>query len=148
MLKTNFLSKGFTLVEVLVALGVLSITMGLFTYFGTSLNISHEAKLETSAASFSRKYIDTLRSSWQNDLAYDDGALLDLSPPNGYTDYNLTITLLDSAGTTTSTYTGSYSSGFSDLNSTADDIRQINLSLTTAKGDQHKFSTQIVRPPQ
>ncbi len=147
MLKPNFSSKGFTLVEVLITLGIISITMGLFSYFITSLTISQESKLETSAASFARRYIDTLRSNWQNDLDYDDGDLLNISPPSGYSNYSLTITLLDSAGSTTSTYSGSYTGGFSSLNSTADDIRQIDLLLTTAQGAQHTFSTQIVRPP-
>ena len=88
-----------------------------------------------------------MRTNWQSDLDYDDGGLLSLVPPSGYTDYSLIINLLDSAGSNIATNTGSYIGGFSDLNSTADDIRQINLLLTTAKGDQHKFSTQIVRPP-
>ena len=147
MLKTKFGLKGLTLVEVLIALVIISITMGFFGYFATSLGLSKESKLETAASSFARRYLDTLRSNWQSDLDYDDGELLSLSPPSGYDDYTLTITLLDSAGTTTSTYTESYSNGFSNLNSTADAIRQINLLLTTRQGDQHEFSTQIVRPP-
>ncbi len=148
MLKTKFLPKGFTLVEVLVALGVISITMGLFGYFVKSLSLSTESKHETSAASFAHRYINTLRSNWQSNFDYDAGVLPNLSPPSGYDDYKLTIVLLDNAGNTTSTYTEDYSNGFSSLNSSADNMRQINLLLTMQQGGLYQFSTQIVRPPQ
>ena len=146
VLAGNYLSKGYTLIEVLVAVVIIVIVIGFFSYFATSLKISKEAKLETTAASFARRYFDTLRSNWQSDIDYDTGELLNLSPPNGYSNYNLAITLIDGKGEVTKTYAADYTSGFTDLNSTVDYIRQIDLVLKTPL-QEYKFSTQIVRPP-
>ncbi len=141
------MSRGITLVEVLVAIVIIVIVLGSFSYFATSLKLSKESKLETVAASFARRYFDTLRSNWQSNIAYDTGELLNLSPPSGYSNYNLSITLIDGKGNTTKTYTEDYINGFANLDSAVDYIRQIDLLLTLADGTKYKFSTQIVRPP-
>ncbi len=146
VLKGSYLSKGYTLVEVLVAVVIIVIVIGFFGYFATSLKISTESKLETTAASFARRYFDTLRSNWQSNIDYDTGELLNLSPPNGYSNYNLAITLVDGKGNITKTYEADYNSGFTDLDSTVDDIREIDMVLKTPQ-KEYKFSTQIVRPP-
>lgn len=95
--------QGFSLVEVLVAILVIAIAMGVLGYLITALRNTASSDESTAAANFSRRYIDVLRSRWQIPAEYKRGGdlgkppvSLSLSnPPAMFNEYSLTIENID-----------------------------------------------------
>lgn len=154
---------GLTLVEVLVALGIIAITMVMFGYFSTSLRATSDSRRETAAANFSRSYLDALRSQWQDLSMYTSGAkglIAELQRPNppflevpeGFASYTVDIERRNVRGEALGTHSASANSagnatGFDWEDENQNDfLRFVILTLTDAQGETYEYSTQIVRP--
>lgn len=157
MRRTNSRSnKGFSLIEVLVALAIIAITITLFSYFVSSLQRSRDARLETTAAAYARNYFDSLRAAWQDPLIYSNGDLSlgdgDVEPPAGYKSVEIKVTRYDTGHAKTGESTFSDTSASFKLPESDDDglivdfIRRISLEITDNQGDSETFVTQIVQP--
>ena len=153
MLKTK--KQGFSLMEVMVALLLISMTMLMFGYFAKSLKITSSSRQETQAVTSLRSSMEKLRGSWGTVDGYNYATLpLTIKAPQGYTKLTATVTPL---------YVGSLSFSceytFDETNKkfidqcdapeTADLdslIRSINFTLESEQKEPLKLSMQISRP--
>ena len=60
-------TKGLTLVEILIALAVLSITLAVFTAsMGSSLDVSRRSRIDTIASEYAQSVLERYRVHWSN----------------------------------------------------------------------------------
>jgi prepilin-type N-terminal cleavage/methylation domain-containing protein len=84
--------RGFSLVEVLVALVIVAVAVAMFGYFGSGFRLTRTSQIDTQAQAFARSYFDTIRADWSQPVTYSAGALPNLKMPDGYN--NLAHTLI------------------------------------------------------
>jgi prepilin-type N-terminal cleavage/methylation domain-containing protein len=122
--------KGFSLVEVLVALMLIGVATLMLSFFSGGFTLSRQAQEDTQAQVLARSYFDTLRSYWsvyQNYTSYTSGNPLPanlISVPSGYT-----------TTTTASAIAGRNNSS-----------RTVTLTISTPKNKTLVFTTQITAP--
>ena len=126
---------GLTLIEVLVALVVITIAISMFLYFADALRLTRISKVETEAAAYTRNYLDTLRSIWQ--LEHNYKYKLDAAEPQNLPEgYEAKVTISNESGGSISPSTSS------DLSA----LRTVTISLTDRQGKVYEMTTQIARP--
>jgi prepilin-type N-terminal cleavage/methylation domain-containing protein len=60
-------TKGLTLVEILIALAVLSVTLAIFTAsMGSSLDVSRRSRIDTIASEYAQSVLERYRVHWSN----------------------------------------------------------------------------------
>jgi len=72
-------TKGLTLVEILIALAVLSITLAVFTAsMGSSLDVSRRSRIDTIASEYAQSVLERYRVHWSNPAYFASGTHPDL----------------------------------------------------------------------
>ena len=72
-------TKGLTLVEILIALAVLSITLAVFTAsMGSSLDVSRRSRIDTIASEYAQSVLERYRVHWSNPAYFASGRHPDL----------------------------------------------------------------------
>ena len=144
-MQTNLSKQGFTLVEVLVALVVSTLAVGMFAYFVDSLILTRTSQQEAAAAAYARTYLEGLEARWQYDTdeSYRNlGLAADLpAPPPSY---EASVTVADRGGNTLlmATYP---SSAATTTDRTP--LRSVLVTLTDDEGQVVQFETQVALPP-
>jgi prepilin-type N-terminal cleavage/methylation domain-containing protein len=148
---------GLTLIEVLVALGIIAITMVMFGYFSTSLRATGDSRRNTAAANFARSYLDSVRSQWQDVEIYKGGHKTRPNPPfldvpEGFESYSVSVEARNVNNVVVGTrgpYTSTAGAAAFNLENGGDNdfMRLVTLTLTDTQGETYTYSTQVVRPP-
>ena len=140
---TSSKPSGFSLVEVLVALGIIGLALVMFAYFPNSLRLSRISESEAAQAAYMRSYLDALKSAWQDeayfDLAHQVGGKAVVEPPEPPLGTSVKVSVESAEGVVYS-YPGS--AGGEDDSA----LRTITVSLQDETGQSRSLSTQIVRP--
>lgn len=122
-------ARGFTLVEVLVAMALIAITTVMLGYFITSFRAVKQSQIDSQAQAFANSYFEALRAEW--------------STPTGF------------ASTTASGVSYTRPSGFSTPTISATDgapvngqvvIRTVKMQTTGPNNKVYQFETRIARP--
>lgn len=121
--------NAFSLVEVMVALAILSITILMLSYFGSSFSLTRGAQIDTQAQAFARSYFDTLRASWSTRAAFTAGTPPSVALPSGFR--NLTVATEDVQTIGTQVV-----------------LRRVTLQFTGPQNRAYRFATEVVGPPQ
>lgn len=121
--------SGFSLVEVMVALAILSLTILILTYFGSSFTLTRNAQLDTQAQAFARSYFDNVRASWSTRAAYNAAVAPAVAPPNGFSIPSTTLATVQTAGTQVV-------------------VRRITIQFTGPQNRTYRFATEVVLPTQ
>ncbi|WP_293913890.1 prepilin-type N-terminal cleavage/methylation domain-containing protein [Deinococcus sp.] len=144
--------QGFTLIETLVAIALTGVLIVIMSYFSGSLLDTSKAKTSTVAQTFSRSYLDVLRTKWSvpnqyktNSLPNPTSPALEVKPPDGY---SYTTQVQDANGAAILNYT--YSATTAPQTNIVNDsiLKRVLLTVTTPNGQNLTFATQIVNPPQ
>ena len=126
--------KGLSLVEVLVALVLVSVAVSMFVYFTDALRITRMSKEETLALTYARQHLDALKSAWQQPKAYLED--LDLArPDNVPVGFRADVNLKDA--------------GVGSIDLSGEDgsiLRTVTITLVHESGKSYSLSTQIARP--
>ncbi len=121
--------KGFSFVEVMVALAILSLSILILTYFGSSFTLTRNAQIDTQAQAYARSYFDNLRAAWATPAAFNAGVLPALRPPQGFSSPAVRTEDIQSIGNQVV-------------------LRRVTLEFTGPQGRAFRFSTEVVLPPQ
>ena len=126
--------QGLSLVEILVALVLVSVAVSMFVYFTDALRITRISKEETLALSYARQHLDALKSQWQSPEAYITG--LDLAVPDDVpVGFRAEVAIKDEKG------------GSVALTDEHDSmLRTVTIWLHHEGGKSYHLSTQIARP--
>ena len=147
--------QGFSLMEVMVALLLISMTMIMFGYFAKSLKITSTSRQETQAVTSLRSSMEKLRSRWGTVEGFNLAELPSLiDAPQGYTTLTATVAPLSVGSLSFSCeYTlekarnkfenNCNTSTIEDLDSL---IRSINFTLESDHKEPLVLSMQIARP--
>lgn len=131
-------SKGLSLVEVLVALVFVSLAVVMFTYFVDALRINQRSKQETMVALFAKDYLESLRAKWRSAEGYQNLALaVPKEVPDGY---ELEITIKDEAGNVIYSYPGSSIQEDTSL------LRVLDMVFTDSEDKTLTFQSVMARP--
>lgn len=124
--------NGLTLIEVLVALVIITVTTLLLGYFISGYTATNTARSDTQAQVFARSYFEAVRSEWATPPDYKNKPLPDPA----------TLTGLP-AGFRVVSYgvSGKESVGGEEI------LRDIRLELVGPKNKTFVFETRIVKPP-
>jgi len=72
-------TKGLTLVEILIALAVLSVTLAVFTAsMGSSLDVGRRSRIDTIASEYAQSVLESYRVHWSNPANFASGTRPDL----------------------------------------------------------------------
>ncbi|GIW26393.1 prepilin-type N-terminal cleavage/methylation domain-containing protein [Meiothermus sp.] len=121
--------RGFSFVEVMVALAILSLTILILTYFGSSFTLTRNAQIDTQAQAYARSYFDNLRASWSTRAAYNAAALPAVAPPSGFGSPTVSLEDVQTIGTQVV-------------------LRRVTLRFTGPQNRPYRFATEVVLPPQ
>ena len=144
-MRTNLKNSGFTLVEVLVALTVASLAVGMFAYFVDSLILTRTSQQEAAAAAYARTYLEGLEASWQFDTDESYGHLglaADLPEPPASYEASVTVTDKDGSLLLTATHPSSATAATDRT-----PLRNVRITLTDSEARVVRFETQIALPP-
>lgn len=135
---TRKAKKGLTLVEVLIALGLIGVAGAMFGYFVSSLQTTQKARSQTSAVAYAREYLDGLRARWQTLGGYQNVALA--VPENPPERYDLEVKIETNEGSVIYAYPGGAAG--EDLST----LRKITISFTDEQDKTVSLVTTIARP--
>lgn len=123
---------GLSLIEVLVALVIITATVLLMAYFVSGYTATNTARSDTQAQVFARSYFEAVRSEWATPLDYKNKPLPDPTSLSGLP-----------AGFRVIGY------GISDRETVEGEeiLRDIRLELIGPKNKSFVFETRIVKPP-
>ena len=152
--------QGFSLMEVMVALLLISMTMLMFGYFAKSLKITSSSRQETQAVTSLRSSMERLRSSWGTVDGFNRAELPRLiDAPQGYTKLTATVAPVSVGPLSVGSLSFSCEYTFEEARkkfedncstSTTEDldslIRSINFTLESAQKEPLVLSMQIARP--
>lgn len=113
----------------MVALAILSITILLLSYFGSSFTLTRNAQIDTQAQAFARSYFDNLRASWSTRVAFTSGTPPSVALPGGFR--NLTIATEDV-----------------QIIGTQVVLRRVTLRFTGPQNRPYRFATEVALPSQ
>ncbi len=120
--------SGFSFVEVMVALAILSLTILILTYFGSTFTLTRNAQIDTQAQAFARSYFDNVRASWSTKAAFNAAVLPSVSPPSGFSNPSASLATVQTIGTQVV-------------------LRRITLQFTGPQNRSYRFSTEVALPP-
>jgi len=136
--------EGLSLVEVLVALVIVSIAASMFLYFADSLRLTREASQETELIAFSKNYLSSLQSYWQDANNYEFGlsqiAVLAHSVPESY---SLAVTVRNEADEIILKYPEAESIPIQDKST----LRHLTLTFSNEQNKQLSMSHSFSFPP-
>lgn len=112
----------------MVALAILSITILILSYFGSSFTLTRNAQIDTQAQAFARNYFDTLRARWSTRAAFAAGTPPSVALPSGFS--NLTIATEDVQTIGTQVV-----------------LRRSYPQFTGPQNRPYRFTTEVVHPP-
>lgn len=112
----------------MVALAILSLTILILTYFGSSFTLTRNAQIDTQAQAFARSYFDTVRANWSSKQAFNAAVLPTLTPPSGFSNPTASLSAVQTIGTQVV-------------------LRRITLQFTGPQNRSYRFSTEVVLPP-
>jgi prepilin-type N-terminal cleavage/methylation domain-containing protein len=121
--------SGFSFVEVMVALAILTLTIVFLSYFGSSFTLTRNAQIDTQAQAFARSYFDNVRASWTTRAAYNAAVAPSVTPPSGFSNPTPTLTTVQTVGTQVV-------------------VRRITIQFTGPQNRTYRFATEVVLPPQ
>jgi len=121
--------SGFSFVEVMVALAILSMTILMLTYFGSSFSLTRKAQIDTQAQAYARSYFDNLRASWSTRATYNAATLPSVTPPSGFSTLTVTVEDIQRIGTQVV-------------------LRRVTLRFTGPQDRPYRFATEVALPPQ
>jgi prepilin-type N-terminal cleavage/methylation domain-containing protein len=123
---------GLTLIEVLVALVIITVTTLLLGYFISGYTATNTARSDTQAQVFARSYFEAVRSEWATPSDYKNKPLPDPASLSGLP-----------AGFRVIAYgvIGKETVGDEEI------LRDIRLELIGPKDKTFVFETRIVKPP-
>lgn len=121
--------KAFSLVEVMVALAILSISILILSYFGSSFSLTKGAQIDTQAQAFARSYFDNLRASWSTRATFSAGTLPSIAAPSGFSSPTVTLEDIQRIGTQVV-------------------LRRVTLRFTGPQNRAYRFATEVALPPQ
>ncbi len=113
----------------MVALAILSLTILILTYFGSSFSLTRNAQIDTQAQAFARSYFDNLRASWSTRAAFNAAVLPSVTPPSGFSSPTVTVETIQRIGTQVV-------------------LRRVTLRFTGPQDRPYRFATEVVLPPQ
>ncbi|WP_337867790.1 prepilin-type N-terminal cleavage/methylation domain-containing protein [Meiothermus sp.] len=120
--------SGFSFVEVMVALAILSITIVILSYFGSSFTLTRNAQVDTQAQAFARSYFDNVRASWSTRAAYNAAVLPTVTPPRGFSNPTPTLATVQTVGTQVV-------------------VRRVTIQFTGPQNRTYRFATEVALPP-
>ncbi|RIH75047.1 type IV pilus modification protein PilV [Meiothermus hypogaeus] len=120
--------SGFSFVEVMVALAILSLTILILTYFGSSFTLTRNAQIDTQAQAFARSYFDNLRASWSTRTTFNAAVPPSVTPPGGFSNPTVNVENIQTIGTQVV-------------------LRRITLQFTGPQNRPYRFSTEVALPP-
>lgn len=121
--------SGFSFVEVMVALAILSITIVILSYFGSSFTLTRNAQVDTQAQAFARSYFDNVRASWSTRATYNAAVAPAVTPPNGFSNPTPILAAVQTVGTQVV-------------------VRRVTIQFTGPQSRTYRFATEVVLPPQ
>ncbi len=128
--------KGFSLVELLVALSIIALSLSFFAYFSDALKLTSSAKNEAEIAAYSHNYLEGLRSSWQDLDSFKNRSNTKLKNlPVGYT---AKVNITEQKGRV-----------YNDKKQSSEELvslRLVDIVLTDELGKEFIMSTAIARP--
>lgn len=130
--------SGLTLVEILMALALISMGLMFFGSFIASLRSTQQAKEQTSALAYARNYVETLKVKWQTLAGYQTLSLA--TPDSPPASYDLKVEIENDEGTVIFSYPGG-SSG-KDLST----LRKVTLTFTDEQDKTMSLVTMLARP--
>jgi prepilin-type N-terminal cleavage/methylation domain-containing protein len=136
--KKSSATSGLTLIEVLIALGLIGVAGAMFGYFVSSLQTTQKARQQTGAVAYAREYLDGLRAKWQTLEGYQNLSLA--VPVNAPESYDLEVRIENAEGGALYTYPGG--AGGEDLST----LRKITLTFTDEQDKPVSLITTIARP--
>jgi len=113
----------------MVALAILSITIVILSYFGSSFTLTRNAQVDTQAQAFARSYFDNLRASWSTRAAYNAAVPPSVTPPNGFSNPTITPATVQTVGTQVV-------------------VRRVTIQFTGPQNRPYRFATEVVLPTQ
>ncbi len=113
----------------MVALAILSLTILILTYFGSSFSLTRNAQIDTQAQAFARSYFDNLRASWSTRATYNAAALPSVMPPSGFSNPTVSVEDIQRIGTQVV-------------------LRRVTLRFSGPQDRPYRFTTELVLPPQ
>jgi prepilin-type N-terminal cleavage/methylation domain-containing protein len=130
--------SGMTLVEVLVALVILSLGLMFFSSLIMSLRNTQKAEEQSSALAYARNYLETLKVKWQTLEGYQTLSLA--TPDNPPASYDLEVEVQNDDGKIIFSYPGGPSS--EDLSA----LRKLRLTFTDEQAKTLSLVTFMARP--
>jgi len=128
--------KGFSLVELLVALSIIALSLSFFAYFSDALKLTGSAKNEAAVAAYSHNYLESLRAKWQNLDSFNEPTNIEpKNLPEGYT-----------AKVKISEEKGKVYNPEKRISQAVVSLRTIEIILTDQTGNEFMMSTKIARP--
>jgi len=121
--------SGFSFVEVMVALAMLSLAVLILTHMGSSFSLTRNAQIDTQAQAYARSYFDNLRASWSTKAAYDAAVLPSVTPPNGFSSPTVAVENLQRIGAQVV-------------------LRRVTLRFTGPQDRTYRFATELALPSQ
>ena len=147
--------QGFSLMEVMVALLLISMTMLMFGYFAKSLKITSTSRQETQAVTGLRSSMEKLRGRWGTTEGFNLAELpYFIDAPQGYTKLTATIEPL-SIGSLSFSCEYTFDKNLNKFKDncpvqTNEDldtlIRSVNFTLESEQKEPLVLSMQIARP--
>jgi len=129
-------NKGFSLIELLVALSIIALSLSFFAYFSDALSLTSSAKNEAAIAAYSHNYLEKLRSEWQNLDKFKNRSGIDLNDlPKGY-----------SGQINIDEETGKVYNSDKKISEKVVSLRTVEIVLSDQAGNEFKMSTKIARP--
>jgi len=113
----------------MVALAILSMTILMLTYFGSSFSLTRKAQIDTQAQAYARSYFDNLRASWSTRATYNAATLPSVTPPSGFSTLTVTVEDIQRIGTQVV-------------------LRRVTLRFTGPQDRPYRFATEVALPPQ
>jgi prepilin-type N-terminal cleavage/methylation domain-containing protein len=130
--------SGMTLVEIMMALALISLGLMFFGSFVTSLRSTQKAREQTTALAYARNYLETLKVKWQTLAGYETLSLA--TPDSPPASYDIKVEVENDEGSVIFSYPGG--AGGEDLSP----LRKVTLSFTDEQDKTLSLVTMLARP--
>ena len=135
----NRKQKGFSLVEVLVAVGLLGVIVAAIS-FVPALTLGNNTDARTYATNVAREVVDSYRAVWLDKAAFVSGSTPTL-PANSDLRFSCTI-----AAPTVTMYTLSTAAVLETITAGTPTVRQVSVTVSCPRGGTITLSTYVGDP--
>ncbi len=132
--------RGFTIVEVLVAMAIVGICVAMIAYLVQGLNNLRKSTVQTTGVNYARRYIDVLKALWQDQGYYQGLSMPSVAPPKGFT----ASWFVDGKDCGNVVSTSRCSASITNATSLTS-VRKVRIDVT-AGGETVSMQTQIAAP--